>query len=148
MKVAAAPCSRFLVGLLESVRKVYEGLQSLLSIRRIEASHRNASALSVRFSKSLASRRQRLSHAKVRSTTPAHRQHDEAFGLVRSLDDLYRQMGQAFRDSFGKLWSLITGIGKQFGQKRIHPEQCGQQQRTTITVLDIRRMHDGVQQQS
>jgi len=79
---------------------------------------------------------------------PAHRQHDEAFGLVRSLDDLYRQMGQAFRDSFGKLWSLITGIGKQFGQKRIHPEQCGQQQRTTITVLDIRRMHDGVQQQS
>ena len=71
---------------------------------------------------------------------PAHRQHDEAFGLVRSLDDLYRQMGQAFRDSFGKLWSLITGIGKQFGQKRIHPEQCGQQQRTTITVLDIRQL--------
>jgi hypothetical protein len=42
--------------------------------------------------------------------------------------------------SFGKLWSLITGIGKQFGQKRIHPEQCGQQQRTTITVLDIRQL--------
>src|SRR5690348_755026 len=54
---------------LESVRKVYEGLQSLRSIRRIEARRRNASALSVRFSKSLASRRQRLSHARVRSTT-------------------------------------------------------------------------------
>ena len=54
---------------LESVRKVYEGLQSRRSMRRTEASRRNASALSVRFSKSLASRRQRLSHARVRSTT-------------------------------------------------------------------------------
>jgi hypothetical protein len=45
-----------------------------------EARRRNASALSVRFSKSLASRRQRL--------------HDEAFGLVQSLDDLYREMWQ------------------------------------------------------
>ena len=55
--------------LLESVRKVYEGLQSLRSMRRMEASRRNASALSVRFSKSLARRRQRLSQARVRSTT-------------------------------------------------------------------------------
>src|SRR5271165_6659579 len=54
---------------LESVRKVYEGLQSLRSMRRMEASRRNASALSVRFSKSLARRRQRLSQARVRSTT-------------------------------------------------------------------------------
>ena len=53
----------------ESVRKVYEGLQSLRSMRRMEASRRNASALSVRFSKSLARRRQRLSQARVRSTT-------------------------------------------------------------------------------
>src|SRR5271165_7589701 len=54
---------------LESVRKVYEGLQSLRSMRRMEASRRNASALSVRLSKSLARRRQRLSQARVRSTT-------------------------------------------------------------------------------
>ena len=63
---------------------------------------------------------------------PAHRQHDEAFGLLRPFT--------ISTASFGKLWSLITGIGKQFGQKRIHPEQCGQQQRTTITVLDIRQL--------
>ena len=54
---------------LESVRKVHTGLQSFRSIRRIDASCRNASALRLRFSKSLARRRQRLSHAKVRSTT-------------------------------------------------------------------------------
>ena len=51
------------------VRKVHTGLQSFRSIRRIDASCRNASALRLRFSKSLARRRQRLSHAKVRSTT-------------------------------------------------------------------------------
>ena len=57
-------------------------------------------------------------------------------------------MWQVRRHSSGKLRSLVTGIGKQLGQKRIHPEQCRQQQHTAITVLDIRRMHDGVQQQS
>jgi hypothetical protein len=30
----------------------------------------------------------------------------------------------------------------------MHPEQSGQQQRAAIAVLDIRRMYDGVQQQS
>src|SRR5437899_12648954 len=53
---------------LESVRKHQAGLQSFRSMRRIEASRRNASALRLRFSQSLASLRQRLSHAKVRST--------------------------------------------------------------------------------
>ena len=44
-------------------------LLSFLSISRIEASLMNARALRVRFSKSLANRRHRLSQAKVRSTT-------------------------------------------------------------------------------
>src|SRR5258708_4707594 len=54
---------------LESARKHQAGLQSFRSMRRIEASRRNASALRLRFSQSLASLRQRLSQAKVRSTT-------------------------------------------------------------------------------
>jgi hypothetical protein len=53
---------------LESVRKHQAGLQSFRSMRRIEASRKNASALRLRFSQSLASLRQRLSHAMVRST--------------------------------------------------------------------------------
>src|SRR5262249_47123856 len=52
----------------ESVRKHQAGLQSFRSMRRIEASRRNASALRLRFSQSFASLRQRLSQAKVRST--------------------------------------------------------------------------------
>jgi hypothetical protein len=53
---------------LESVRKHHVGLQSFRSMRRIEARRKNASALRLRFSQSLASRRQRLSQAMVRST--------------------------------------------------------------------------------
>jgi len=56
---------------LESVRKHQAGLQSFRSIRRIEARRRNASALRLRFSQSLASLRQRLSQAMVRSTISA-----------------------------------------------------------------------------
>jgi len=44
------------------------GLQSFLSMRRIEARRKKARPLRLRFSQSLASLRQRLSHAIVRST--------------------------------------------------------------------------------
>src|SRR5258707_5902087 len=54
--------------MLESVRRLQAGLQSFLSMRRIEARRKNASAFRLRFSQSLASLRQRLSHAMVRST--------------------------------------------------------------------------------
>src|SRR6516225_9832264 len=49
-----------LFGPLESVPKVYQGLQSFRNISRMEASRRKASALRLRFSKSLPRRRQRL----------------------------------------------------------------------------------------
>src|SRR5260221_14651832 len=55
-------------GNLESVRRLQAGLLSFLSMRRIEARRKNASAFRLRFSQSLASLRQRLSHAMVRST--------------------------------------------------------------------------------
>src|SRR5262249_26625663 len=67
---------------LESVRKHQAGLQSFRSMRRIEARRRNASALRLRFSQSLASLRQRLSQAKVRSTT--QRRGSTTNPLVRS----------------------------------------------------------------
>ena len=54
---------------LESVRRLYVGLQSFRSMSRMDASLMKASALRLRFSQSLASLRQRLSQAMVRSTT-------------------------------------------------------------------------------
>src|SRR5271156_4723831 len=53
---------------LESVRGLYQGLQSFRNMRRMEASLRKASALRLRFSQSLASRRQRFNQAMVGST--------------------------------------------------------------------------------
>jgi hypothetical protein len=53
---------------LESVRKDHTGLHSFRSMKRIEARRKNAKPLRLRFSQSLASRRQRLSQAMVRST--------------------------------------------------------------------------------
>jgi hypothetical protein len=53
---------------LESVSKLYQGLQSFRSMRRMEASFKKARPLQLRFSQSLARRRQRLSQAIVRST--------------------------------------------------------------------------------
>src|SRR5258705_11224263 len=53
---------------LESVSKLHQGLQTFRSMRRIDASFKNARALRLRFSQSLARRRQRLSQAMVRST--------------------------------------------------------------------------------
>src|SRR6266852_3688065 len=54
--------------MLESVRRLQAGLQSFLSMRRIEARRKNARAFRLRHSQSLAKRRQRLSQAMVRST--------------------------------------------------------------------------------
>ena len=52
----------------ESVRRLQAGLQSFLSMRRIDARRKNAKAFRLKHSQSLAKRRQRLSHAMVRST--------------------------------------------------------------------------------
>ena len=53
---------------LESVRRLYQGLHSFRNMMRMEASFRKARALRLRFSQSLASRRQRFNQAIVRST--------------------------------------------------------------------------------
>src|SRR6476620_1431008 len=61
--------SRTLQGCLSvSVREVHAALQSLRTIRRIEARRRKARAFRFRFSQSLAKRRQRLSQPIVLST--------------------------------------------------------------------------------
>jgi hypothetical protein len=54
---------------LESVRRDYTGLHSLLNMSLMDARRRNASAFRLRFSQSFASRLHRPSHANVRSTT-------------------------------------------------------------------------------
>src|SRR4051812_18928709 len=75
---------------LESVREHQAGLQSFRSMRRMDARRKNASALRLRFSQSLASLRQRLSQAIVRSMT--QRKHHKSFGPIGALDDFSFEM--------------------------------------------------------
>ena len=80
----------------EFVREHQVGLQSFRSMRRIDARRKKASALRLRFSQSLASLRQRLSHAMVRSTTQRRGKHNKSFGVIGALDDFGFEVGQIF----------------------------------------------------
>src|SRR5262245_54531368 len=86
--------------LLESVRKHQAGLQSFRSMRRIEASRRNASALRLRFSQSFASLRQRLSQAKVRSTTQRRGSATNPFVRSERLTIAISSCGKIFSKAF------------------------------------------------
>ena len=48
----------------------------------------------------------------------------------------------------GELWSLIAGIGEQLHQEWIQSKQGRKQQNAAVTVLDVRGMDFGVQQQA
>jgi hypothetical protein len=52
------------------------------------------------------------------------------------------------RQSVSELWSLITAVGKQLSQKRVHAEQCFDDKDTAIAILNIGRMNDGVQDET
>jgi len=47
-----------------------------------------------------------------------------------------------------ELLSLIAGIGEQYLQEGIHPEQRCQQQDAAVAILNVGGMNDGVQQQA
>src|SRR5262252_1754195 len=111
---------------LESVRKHQAGLQSFRSMRRIEASRRNASALRLRFSQSLASLRQRLSQAKVRSTTQRRGSTTNPFVRSVRLTISVSSCRQDLRQGLLKVRPLVAAIA----------------------IVDIGRMNDGVQQQT
>ena len=93
-------------------------------MRRIEARRKNAKAFRLRHSQSLAKRRQRLSQAMVRSTPE-----DFANGGLKDR-------------------SLIAAVGIELQQEWMQAKQCGHHQHPAVTILDVRRMHEGVEQQA
>ena len=116
-------------------------------MRRIDARRRNASALRLRFSQSLASLLQRLSQAIVRSTTQRRGSTTNTFGLIGALDDFSFEVGQDFRERLLEFRPLITTVGKQLLQEGIHPEQGCKQQDAAVAILNIGGMNNGVEQQ-
>ena len=113
----------------------------------MEASLRKPSALRLRFSQSLASRRQRFSQAMERSTIqrrgstlkPLSRSDRLTLGLEKGED-----AGQgAVKDR-----PFIGAVGEQFSEKGEQAEQGRQQRKRAVTVLDVGGGDDAVEQQA
>lgn len=81
---------------LESIHKVYKGLQSFLSMERMEASLRKARDLMFNFSQSLASLRHRPSHANVLSTTHRRGRTSKPFAVSDLLTISILMFGKIF----------------------------------------------------
>ncbi len=79
---------------------------------------------------------------------PSAWQHDEAFGCVRPLDDLHLEFGHDLGNPVLEHRTLVTGVGEDLAQERVEAEQGGEQQDAAVTVLNIRGVDDGVQQQT
>ena len=126
----------------------HNGLLNFLSMRRMDARLMKATAIAVRFSKSLARRRHRLSHANVRSTTPPAWQDLEPVGRIRPLHDRDGKPRQCLRQRVTEFRPLISTVGEQLLKERIKAEHGGHDIHPTVTILDVRRMNDRVQQQS
>ena len=114
----------------------------------MDASLMKASALRLRFSQSLASRRQRLSQAMVRSTPPTPGLDDEALHPIGSLDDLGLEIGQDAGQGAVKDRPLIGAVGEQFPEKGKQTEQGRQQRETAVAILNVGGGDDAVQQQA
>src|SRR5919202_2432475 len=102
---------------------------------------RKASALTARFSKSLASRRQRPSHANVRSTIG---QRHEALGAAPA-DDLEPPAARPGHGLRGRL-AAVGAVGEDDLDEREQPARGAQQRDGAIAVLDVGRKDRGAQQ--
>ena len=114
----------------------------------MDASLMKASALRLRFSQSLASRRQRLSQAMVRSTTQRLGWTTKPFHPIGSLDDLGLEIGQDAGQGAVKDRPLIGAVGEQFPEKGKQTEQGRQQRETAVAILNVGGGDDAVQQQA
>ena len=117
-------------------------------MRRIDARRKNASALRLRFSQSLASLRQRLSQAMVRSTIQRLGKTLKPTAPSDRVTISTSRYGRIFPHGVGELRSLISAVSEEFVQQRKRPKQRRRDENATIAVLDVGRMNDGVEQEA
>ena len=79
---------------------------------------------------------------------PALRQNRETVCRVRSLDDFHLDLPEDTVQGTLELRPLVAAIGVELEQKRMQAEDGGHQKHAAITVLDVRRVHDGMEQQA
>ena len=79
---------------------------------------------------------------------PAHRFDHEAFGMVGPSDDFDYQVRHGTGDTVLEDRPAISTVRKQLPQERELSEQGGQQQDTTVAVLNISGRHQRMQHQT
>ena len=114
----------------------------------MDASLMKASALRLRFSQSLASRRQRLTQAMVRSTTQRLGWTMKPFTRSGSLDGSRSRDRAGCRPGRGERPALVGAVGEQFPEKGKQTEQGRQQRETAVAILNVGGGDDAVQQQA
>ena len=115
----------------------------------MDASLMKASALRLRFSQSLASRRQRLSQAMVRSTTQRLGWTTKPFTRSGSLDDLGLEIGQDAGQGAVKDRRPDRRCRRTISREReTDRTRIRQQRETAVAILNVGGGDDAVQQQA
>jgi hypothetical protein len=78
---------------------------------------------------------------------PTPWQNLEAFGVIRPFDNFDLEVRKRFGQSLLKDRPLISAIGEELLQKRIHAEQGRENEQAAVAILNIRRMHEGMKQE-
>jgi hypothetical protein len=79
---------------------------------------------------------------------PSPWQDDEGSRLIGALDDLDVDLSHDFLEGGAKQRALISAIGVELQQERKHAEHRRHDKFAAIAVLDVGRVHDGVDQQA
>jgi hypothetical protein len=67
--------------------------------------------------------------------------------VIRPFDDFDFEVRKRFGQSLLKDRPLISAIGEELLQKRIHAEQGRENEHASVAVLNIGRMHDRMKQE-
>src|ERR1700690_928026 len=79
---------------------------------------------------------------------PSPWQDDEGLGLTGALDDLDVDLSHDFLEGGAKQRALISAIGVEIQQERKHAEHCRHDKFATVAILEVGRVHDGVDREA
>jgi hypothetical protein len=82
------------------------------------------------------------------ATSRAHQDLVEGLRLIGAPDDLDVPLGHDFPNGVAKQRALISAIGVEFQQERKHAEHRRHDEYAAVAILNVGRMHDGVDQQA
>ena len=133
---------------IESVRRLYVGLQSFRSMSRMDASLMKGERVAVEVLPVLGQSAAAVEPGDGAFDHPTPGLDDEALHPIGSLDDLGLEIGQDAGQGAVKDRALIGAVGEQFPEKGKQTKQGRQQRETAVAILNVGGGDDAVQQQA